>query len=104
MKALLFVTLLAGCAAAPSPGYDPSKLTPDQIAALAADRSLLASCTLVTSLGGRAVTVFAQLDRATIPAGGSLLIDGATCRTEINLDPPQPKAPPQPIDQGKTPT
>ena len=56
----------AGCASAPA---DPSKLSAEQLKALASDRSAVASCATTMTPWGPIRTTLVQLDRATIPAG-----------------------------------
>jgi hypothetical protein len=69
---------LAGCASAPA---DPSKLSADQLRALAADRSALASCSTTNTPWGPFRTTLVQLDRATIPAGEVSI--GADCTVTV---------------------
>lgn len=83
--------LLAGCASAPAQGYDPSKLSAEQLQALAADRSVVLSCGTLTTIYGHGVSLFLQVDKATIPTGGQISVDGSTCTTSVTLIPPASK-------------
>ena len=91
LASFLLAALLAGCATAPQAGYDPSRLTAEQLQALAADRSLVLSCGTLTTIYGHGVSLFVQVDKATIPTGGQISVDGSTCTTSVTLIPPQPK-------------
>lgn len=91
IRIALLSALLAGCVGSPV-AYDPSKLGADQLKALAADRNALGSCTRATSVYGVVTTVFFQVDRATIPVGGSLTVDGESCNTTYMQASPAVKA------------
>lgn len=78
---------LAGCATAPA---DPSKLSADQLRALAADRSALASCSTTNTPWGPFRTTLVQLDRATIPAGEVSI--GADCTVTVRTEAPPARA------------
>lgn len=84
--ALAAAALLAACASAPP--FDPTKATADQLKALAADRSAVASCSLATGPWGALRTVFLQLDKATLPAGA--ITADTDCKVQIQADPKAP--------------
>lgn len=84
-RALLPLALLAGCATAPS-GYDPSKLSAEQIRATVADKSTTVSCGLLTSVYGRGVTVYVNLDAERQPVAGTVTVDGE-CKTTVTVAP-----------------
>lgn len=75
----IIVALLAvaGCASQPG-GFDPSKLSPEQLSALAKDRSAIGQCATAKGLYGSGVVVWVQLDKATFPAGGAVTVND-TC-------------------------
>ena len=77
---------LAGCATAPA---DPSKLSADQLRALAADRSAVASCATTMTPWGPIRTTLVQLDRATIPAGRVTV--GADCTVTVESEAVPPR-------------
>lgn len=83
--AVLLLSLLAGCASSPS-GYDPSKLSAEQIRATVADKSTTVSCGLLTSAYGRGVTVYVNLDAERHPIAGSVTVDGE-CKTTVTVAP-----------------
>lgn len=80
---------MAGCAG--TLPADPSKMTPEQLKAAAADRSASASCTVVNSPWGVGRTIFVQLDRGTIPAGAVTV--GADCAVTVQSAKPGAPAP-----------
>ena len=57
MKYLLPIIALAGCAQAPQ-NYDPSKMSAEQLKAVAADKNATVSCGKVVAATGTAVVVF----------------------------------------------
>ena len=75
------VLMLAGCASTPQ-AFDPSKLTPDQLSALAKDRSAIGQCATAKGLYGSGVVVWVQLDKATFPAGGAVKVS-ETCSMDF---------------------
>lgn len=79
---------LAGCAG--TIPADPSKMTADQIKAMAADRSAVATCTVVNSPWGVGRTIYVQLDKATIPAGTVSV--AADCSVTVQATPAPAKA------------
>lgn len=83
MKAALLALLLAGCAL--TPPADPSKMTPEQINAMAKDRGASASCTTANSPWGVGRTIMVQLDRSVI-VDGSITVD-AECKVSISNAP-----------------
>ena len=86
MRLLLLVTLLAGCAQVPQ-NYDPSKMSADQLKAIASDKNATVSCAKVVGTGGTGVVVFVNLDKSTIPVNGSVTVDDA-CKTTVLLTAP----------------
>jgi hypothetical protein len=80
------IIVLTGCATAPA---DPSKLSADQLRALAADRSALASCSTTNTPWGPFRTTLVQLDRATIPAGEVSI--GADCTVTVRTQAAPPR-------------
>lgn len=92
MRLSIFALLmLAGCATSPT-GYDPSKLSPEQIRATVADKSTTVSCGLLTSVYGRGVTVYVNLDAERHPVAGTVTVD-SECKTTVTVAPAasQPK-------------
>jgi hypothetical protein len=83
---VLTAALAAGCATAPA---DPSKLSADQLRALAADRSAVASCATTMTPWGPIRTTLVQLDRATIPAGEVSI--GADCTVTVRTQAAPPR-------------
>ena len=79
---LLLVAMLSGCAAA-VPG-DPSRMSPEQLGALARDKSAVISCIVVSTLAADTTAVYAQVDL--IRKGQSVSI-GADCSVQIGGDP-----------------
>jgi len=90
MKYLLLVLALAGCAQTPQ-NYDPSKMSAEQLKAVAADKNATVSCGKVVAATGTAVVVFVNLDKSAIPVNGSVTVDDA-CKTTVNLTSPQKAA------------
>lgn len=78
---LLACTALAGCASIPG---DPSRMSADQLTALAKDRSASAACTVVNTPWGPGRTIYISLDKATI-AGGTVTI-GPDCTATITAE------------------
>ena len=72
---------------------DPTKMSPEQLRALAADRSATASCSIVNSPWGRGTVTYVQLDRATVPAGEVSI--GPDCVVTVRAEPAPPRAPSQ---------
>lgn len=66
-QTLILPLLLAGCAG--TIPADPSKMTAEQIKAMASDRSAVATCSTGNGPWGVVRTTYVQLDKATIPAG-----------------------------------
>ena len=85
IRYLILSAALAGCATSPA-GYDPSKLSPEQIRATVADKSTTVSCGLLTSVYGRGVTVYVNLDAERQPVAGSVTVDGE-CKTTVTVTP-----------------
>ena len=85
MKRLLPIVLLAGCATSPQ-GFDPSRLTPEQIKATVADKSTTVSCGLLTSVYGRGVAVYVNLDAERPPVAGTVTVD-SECKTTVTMSP-----------------
>jgi len=82
--------LVAGCATSPT-GYDPSRLTAEQLKAVVADKSTTVSCGLMTGTYGRGVVVYVNLDSARTLAHGTVTVDGE-CKTAVTIEPPAPAA------------
>jgi hypothetical protein len=79
---LLGVALLAGCATS-VPG-DPSRMSPEQLGALARDKSAVVSCITVNTLAADTTAVYAQIDL--IRKGQSVSV-GADCSVQIGGEP-----------------
>lgn len=79
---LAVVTLLTGCATS-VPG-DPSRMSPEQLAALARDKSAVVSCITVSTLAADTTAVYAQIDL--IRKGQSVII-GADCSVQVGGEP-----------------
>jgi len=88
---ILAALALTGCTALPA---DPAKMTADQLAALAKDRSASASCTTVNSPWGVGRSIYVQLDQKTIPTGSVTV--GTDCSITINSDTPAKPVAPKP--------
>lgn len=91
MKTLITICAalaLTACATAPA---DPSKLSAEQLRALASDRSAVASCAATMTPWGPIRTTLVQLDRATIPAGKVSV--AADCTVTIESEAAPPRAP-----------
>jgi hypothetical protein len=88
------IAILAACAAltacAATTPADPTKMSAEQLKALAADRSATASCSIVNSPWGRGTVTYVQLDRATVPAGEVSI--GPDCTVTVRADPSPPRA------------
>lgn len=87
MMQLIVIALLAlaGCASSPQ-AFDPSKMSAEQLSALAKDRSAIGQCATAQGLYGSGVVVWVQFDRATFPAGGAVTV-GKDCSMAINQSP-----------------
>lgn len=85
---ILLIALLAGCAG--TMPADPTHMSPEQLAAMAKDRSASAACTVVNSPWGVGRTIYVQLDKATIPSGNVTV--GPDCTVTITADPAAAKA------------
>jgi hypothetical protein len=79
---LLVVALLSGCAAH-VPG-DPSQMSPEQLGALARDKSAVISCITVSTMVADTTAVYAQVDL--IRRGQSVSI-GSDCSVTIGGEP-----------------
>ncbi len=86
------VAMLAGCAA--QLPADPSKMSPDQLAAVAKDRSAMASCTVGNGPWGVVRTIYVQVDQKTIPAGGVTV--AADCSVTVQSEKVSAKPAPAP--------
>ena len=86
MKYLLLVLALAGCAQAPQ-NFDPSKMSAEQLKAVASDKNATVSCGRVVAATGTAVVVYVNLDKSAIPVNGSVTVDDA-CKTTVTLTAP----------------
>jgi hypothetical protein len=84
MRLALLALALAGCAGQQLPG-DPSRATPEQIKAMAADRNANVACSVGTGPWGKVTLLFAALDRGVIP-NGVVSID-PDCKTVIDTRP-----------------
>lgn len=82
---ILLASLLTGCATAPN-GYDPSKLSAEQIKAAVADKSTTVSCGLATGVYGRGMVVYVNLDAERQPVAGSVTVD-SECKTTVTVAP-----------------
>jgi len=80
--ALILAALLSGCAAQ-VPG-DPRTMSPEQLGALARDKSAVISCIVVSTLAADTTAVYAQIDL--IRKGQSVRI-GADCSVQIGGEP-----------------
>lgn len=69
---------------------DPTKMSAEQLRALAADRSATASCSIVNSPWGRGTVTYVQLDRATVPAGEVSI--GPDCVVTVRAEPAPARA------------
>lgn len=81
--------ILCGCAGLPA---DPTHMTPEQLTALAKDRSASASCTLASTPWGPQRTIYVQLDKATIAAGGVTVTPDCQMSIQAEAAPPRPAA------------
>ena len=79
---MLAVALLAGCAAS-VPG-DPSRMSPEQLGALARDKSAVISCIVVSTLAADTTAVYAQVD---LIRKGQAVSIGADCSVQIGVEP-----------------
>jgi starvation-inducible outer membrane lipoprotein len=91
MMRLIVIALLAlaGCASSPQ-AFDPSKMTAEQLAALAKDRSAVGQCATAQGLYGSGVVVWVQFDKATFPAGGAVTVN-KDCSMSFAQTPPAAK-------------
>lgn len=92
MKKAAFILLVAGAIAGctTTTPADPTKMSPEQLKALAADRSATASCSIVNSPWGRGTVTYVQLDRATVPAGEVSI--GPDCVVTVRAEPAPARA------------
>lgn len=83
-RAALGVALvaLAGCATPQLP-YQPDKMTPEQLRAIAADKSADATCSKLVAPWGHGTVVSVKLDKGSTPAAGMAVEIGADCVTRI---------------------
>lgn len=81
-RVIILSALLTGCAAH-VPG-DPSRMTAEQLGALARDKSAVISCITVSTLAADTTAVYAQIDL--IKRGQSVSI-GADCSVQIGGEP-----------------
>jgi len=77
------VVLVAGCGA--SMPADPTHMSPEQLTAMAKDRSASGACTVFSGPWGVGRTIYVQLDKATIPSGSVTI--GTDCTVTITADP-----------------
>lgn len=78
------LVLFGGCAnTVPA---DPSKLSAQQLEALAKDRGASAACTVANTPWGPARTIYVQLDRGVIPIG-TVSVD-AECKVSVQTATP----------------
>lgn len=89
MAAGLLLAVLGACAGAPG-GYDPSKLSAEQLKAVTADKADTVSCGFVTGSVGRATTIYVNLDKSAA-AAGTVTVD-AECKTTVTIAGPPAKA------------
>lgn len=89
MMRLIVIALLAlaGCASTPQ-SFDPSKLTAEQLTAMAKDRSAVGQCATAQGLYGSGVVVWVQFDKATFPAGGAVTVN-KDCSMSFAQTPPK---------------
>ncbi len=81
LAAVALAMLLGGCASPQLP-YQPDKMTPEQLKAIASDKSADASCSKLVAPWGHGTVVSVKLDKGTTPAGMTVEI-GADCVTRI---------------------
>lgn len=86
------LAMLAGCAG--QLPVDPSKMSPEQLSALAKDRSAMATCTLANGPWGVGRTIYVQLDQKTIPAGSVTV--ASDCAVTVHSDKTAAKPAPAP--------
>lgn len=79
--AVVALALLAGCASPQLP-YQADKMTPEQLRAMASDKSADATCSKLVAPWGHGTVVSVKLDKGTTPAGMTVEI-GADCVTRI---------------------
>lgn len=84
---LPLVLLLAGCATPQLP-YQADRMTPEQLRAMASDKSADAACSKVVAPWGHGTVVTVKLDKGSTPSGVAVEI-GADCVTRI-LPPTKP--------------
>lgn len=82
------LALLAGCASPQLP-YQADKMTPEQLRAMASDKSADATCSKLVAPWGHGTVVAVKLDKGSTPAAGMSVEIGADCVTRI-LPPPKP--------------
>ena len=85
--------VLTGCGGLPA---DPTNMSPEQITALAKDRSASAACTLVTTPWGPQRTLYVSLDKSAISSGGVTVTPD--CQMSIQSDPALPRVVPNPAN------
>jgi len=85
---LFLAAFLTACSTLPG-GIDYSKMTPEAIKALGADKSISANCTVANSVYGRVVTVSMAVDKGTVVNGG-VSVD-SECRVTVT-NAPAPRA------------
>lgn len=78
--AIAIAFLLAGCASSYLPA-DPSKMTPEQLAAIAKDKGASASCAEVSTLTATTRFVYVLLDKGSIASGAVTV--GANCSVKV---------------------
>lgn len=77
---------LAGCASSPQ-AFDPSKMSAEQLTAMARDRSAVGQCAVAQGLYGSGVVVWVQFDQKTFPAGGAVTVN-KDCSMSFAQTPP----------------
>jgi len=92
--AVVALALLAGCASPQMP-YQADKMTPEQLKAMAADKSADATCSKVVAPWGHGTVVAVKLDKGSTPASGVSVEIGADCVTRIvpTAEPAKPTKP-----------
>ena len=81
------IPLLAmwGCTTLPA---DPSKMTPEQLTAVAIDKNVTGSCVIARNMTGTVAMVWVNLDKTSIKSGSLTVEPGSDCKTTIYADPP----------------
>lgn len=89
---LLLLSLLAGCGTLHTINYE--KLTPEQLTAMAKDRSMLVDCTIVSGVAGwgGGKTIHVQNDKGV--AAETAITSDANCNLTITTA-PKPTVPPK---------